>query len=138
MKLNDHMLIKGLTGLTPSKLQQHLMRLGDEAAGYLQETLPLAFDGYRRVVLLTHVPPFRESCWYQGRVSNNEWLPFFACQAVGEVLRETMQARPNSHLTVYCGHTHNSGTAQVLPNLTVFTGAAEYGVPQVNGVIEVA
>ena len=124
VKLNDHVLIKELTGLTSSKLQQHLMRLGDEAASYLRKTLLLAFDRYRQVILLTHVPPFRESCWYQGQVSNNEWLPFFACQAVGEVLRETMQARPSSHLTVYCGHTHNSGTAHVLPNLTVFTGAA--------------
>lgn len=137
VKLNDHVLIKELTGLTPSKLEQQLLRLGDEAATYLHETLPLAFDWYRQVILLTHVPPFRESCWYQGLVSNNEWLPFFACQAVGEVLRETMQARPHCQLTVYCGHTHNSGTAHVLPNLTVFTGAAEYGVPQVNSVIEV-
>lgn len=137
VKLNDHVLIKELTGLTPSKLEQQLLRLGDEAARYLRETLPLAFDRYRQVILLTHVPPFRESCWYQGQVSNNEWLPFFACQAVGEVLRETMEARPHCQLTVYCGHTHNSGTAHVLPNLTVFTGAAEYGVPQVNAVIEV-
>ncbi len=137
VKLNDHVLIKELTGLTPSKLEQQLLRLGDEAATYLRKTLPLAFDRYRQVILLTHVPPFRESCWYQGQVSNNEWLPFFACQAVGEVLRETMEARPHCQLTVYCGHTHNSGTAHVLPNLTIFTGAAEYGVPQVNAVIEV-
>lgn len=137
VKLNDHVLIKELTGLTPQRLQQELMRLGDEAASYLRETLPLAFTEYRQVILLTHVPPFRESCWYQGHVSNDEWLPFFACQAVGAVLRETMEARPQCQLTVYCGHTHNSGTAHILPNLTVFTGAAEYGAPQVNGVIEV-
>ncbi|TKS64361.1 MAG: phosphoesterase [Nitrospira sp.] len=137
VKLNDHVLIKELTGLTPHELQHHLMRLGDESASYLRETLPLAFNRYRHVILLTHVPPFRESCWYQGHVSNDEWLPFFACQAVGAVLRETMEARPQCQLTVYCGHTHNSGTAHVLPNLTVFTGAAEYGTPQVNGVIDV-
>lgn len=137
VKLNDHVLIKELTGLIPHELQQQLMRLGDEAASYLRETLPLAFDRYQHVILLTHVPPFRESCWYQGHVSNDEWLPFFACQAVGAVLRETMEARSQCQLTVYCGHTHNSGTAHVLPNLTVFTGAAEYGAPQVNGVIEV-
>ena len=137
VKLNDHVLIKELTGLTPSELQQHLMRLGGEAAGYLREILPLAFDMYRHVILLTHVPPFKESCWYQGQVSNDEWLPFFACQAVGEVLRETMQVRPHCQLTVYCGHTHNSGTAHVLPNLTVFTGAAEYGTPQVSDVLEI-
>lgn len=138
VKLNDHVLIKELTGLTASALQQQLMRLGDEAARYLRETLPLALDRYPHVMLLTHVPPFKESCWYQGQVSTDEWLPFFACQAVGDVLRELMLARPDAHLTVYCGHTHHSGTAHILPNLKVITGAAEYGTPQVNAVIDVA
>jgi predicted phosphohydrolase len=137
VELNDHRYIEELIGLTPSQLQKRLMRLGDEAALYLRQTLPQACDQFSHVILLTHVPPFRESCWYQGQVSNDEWLPFFACQAVGDVLLETMRARPQCQLSVYCGHTHNSGIAHMLPNLTVFTGAAEYGVPQVNAVIEV-
>ncbi|MDP3092836.1 MAG: metallophosphoesterase [Nitrospira sp.] len=137
VELNDHRYIKELTGLTSPQLQERLMRLGDEAALYLRQTLPQACERYSHVILLTHVPPFRESCWYQGQVSTDEWLPFFACQAVGDVLLETMRGRPHCQLTVYCGHTHHSGTAQVLPNLTVFTGAAEYGMPQVNAVIEV-
>ena len=137
VKLNGHGLIKELTGLTPSRLQQHLLRLGDEVAIYLRETLPLAFDRYSHVILLTHVPPFRESWRYQDQGSNDEWLPFFGCPAVGDVLRELMQARPHGHLTVCCGHTHNSGTAQILPNLEVITGAAENETPKVNAVIEV-
>jgi len=137
VKLNDHLYIKELTGLTSPQLQERLMRLGNEAALYLRQTLPEACDHYSHVILLTHVPPFRESCWYQGQVSNDEWLPFFACQAVGDALHETMRARPQCQLSVYCGHTHNSGIAHVLPNLTVFTGAAEYGMPHVNAMIEV-
>lgn len=137
VRLNDHLLIEELTGLSPRRLQRELMRLGDEAAGYLLKTLPQAFARYPRVIVLTHVPPFRESCWYQGHVSNDEWLPFFACQAVGDALREIMTARPHCRLTVYCGHTHHSGTAQVLPNLLVLTGAAEYGAPALSGVLEI-
>lgn len=137
VKLNGHGLIKELTGLTPSKLQQHLMHLGDEAAIYLRETLPLAFDRYSHVILLTHVPPFGESWWYQDQGSNDGWLPLLGCPAVGDVLRELMQVRPHCHLTVCCGHTHNSGTAQILPNFEVITGAAVSKTPQVSAVIEV-
>lgn len=137
VRLNDHVLIKELTGLTPRTLQQQLMHLGDEAARYLRGTLPHALDRYQHVILLTHVPPFRESCWYQGQVSNDEWLPFFACQAVGDVLREAMEKRPDRRLTVYCGHTHSGGTAQILPNLQVITGVAEYGTPQINKVLTI-
>ena len=137
VRLNDHMHIKELTGFAPSKVLQYLMHLGNEAASYLREILPQAFQRYQNMILLTHVPPLRESCWYQDQVSNDEWRPFFACQRVSEVLRMIMQTRPHCRLTVYCGHTHNSGTTLVLPNLKVFTGAAEYGTPQVNAVIEI-
>jgi len=137
VRLNDHVLIKELTGLTPSQLQEQLRHLGNEAAGYLQETLPKALDEFRRVIVLTHVPPFKEACWYQGRLGNGEWLPFFACQAVGDVLRDVMEKRPEQQLDVYCGHTHHSGTAQILPNLRVFTGEAEYGDPRINRIVEI-
>jgi predicted phosphohydrolase len=137
VRMNDHVLIKELTGLTLRTLQQRLRHLGDEAAGYLREMLPRAVDCYEQVILLTHVPPFKESCWYQGNIGTDEWLPFFACQAVGDVLREVMAQRPDRHLTVYCGHTHHAGTAQILPNLQVVTGAAEYGAPQINDIIEI-
>ena len=137
VKLNGHGLIKELTKLTPSRLQQHQLHLGDEAAIYLRETLSLAFDRCSHVILLTHVPPFRQSWRYQDQGSNDEWLPFFGSPAVGDVLRELMQSRPHHHLTVCCGHIHNSGTAQILPNLEVITGAAENQTPQVNAVIEV-
>ena len=39
-------------------------------------------------------------------------------------------------LTVYCGHTHSSGICEPLPNVTIYTGAAKYGVPVVQKVIE--
>lgn len=135
VRLNDHLLIEELVGLTSPELQQRLVRLGKEAATHLRSTLSDALDRYQHVILLTHVPPFRESCWYQGQVSNDDWLPFFACQAVGDVLREEMEKRPNRRLTVYCGHTHSAGTAQILPNLQVITGATEYGAPQINDVL---
>jgi len=137
VRLHDHVLIEELTGVTPQTLQKRLNRLGNEAAGYLQETLPKALDQFRRVIVLTHVPPFKEACWYQGRVGHDEWLPFFACKAVGDVLRDLMEKRPEHQLDVYCGHTHHPGKAQILPNLCVFTGEAEYGAPQINAIIDI-
>lgn len=137
VRLNDHVLIKELTGLTHPQLQEQLKHLGNESAGYLQETLPKALDQFRRVIVLTHVPPFKEACWYQGRVGNDEWLPFFACQAVGDALRNLMEKRPEQQLDVYCGHTHNAGKAQILPNLRVFTGEADYGAPRINQIVEI-
>jgi hypothetical protein len=30
-------------------------------------------------------------------------------------------------MTVLCGHTHGNGVAQLMPNLTAYTGEASYG-----------
>jgi len=48
-----------------------------------------------------------------------------------------MQQHPRSNLTVLCGHTHGGGEVQVLPNLRVLTGEAEYGDPAIQQVLEI-
>ncbi len=133
--LNDYRLIEELAGLDTRDRLRRLNALGDEAADHFRAVLPEALDRFRRVIALTHVPPFREACWHRGQVSDDAWLPHFACKAVGEALVEAMAAHPDREMTVLCGHTHSPGEAQVLPNLRVLTGGAEYGRPEVQRVL---
>jgi hypothetical protein len=65
------------------------------------------------------------------------WLPFFACKAVGDVLCQTMQSRPDCDLLVLCGHTHSGGKIAVGKNIRVWTGEAEYGEPVVQEILEI-
>lgn len=134
--LNDYLLIADLAGATKADRLERLHRLGDAEAEALRGPLGEALGKYERVIVATHVPPFEEACWHEGKVSNDEWLPHFTCRAVGDVLRAAAVAHPDRKIRVLCGHTHGSGTAQILPNLKVVTGAAEYGEPRVQGVIE--
>ena len=135
VELSDFLYIKEVTGLSKSERLQRIGALGDEAAQHLTEVLPeaLASD---HVVVLTHVPPWAEAAWHEGGHSGPEWLPFFSCKAVGEVLRATMLSHPNKEMTVLCGHTHGGGVSQILPNLVVYTGAARYGHPVAQGVFD--
>jgi predicted phosphohydrolase len=135
--LNDYVLIEELSGLDKDRRLAALHRLGDEAAGHLEKIVPAALDRCRRVIVATHVPPFKEACWHLGRISNDDWLPHFTCKAAGDVLREAAARRPDRKIEVLCGHTHGAGVAEILPNLVVRTGGAEYGAPVVQGVIEV-
>lgn len=134
--LNDYLMIAEFNGLDKSARLHQLNALGDEAALYLQKVIPQAFERFRHVYVLTHVPPFREACWHQGAISDDNYLPHFVSQVVGETLREIMLARPDCQMTVLCGHTHGEGSAQILPNLRVFTGGSEYGRPIVQRVFE--
>src|SRR5262249_16013961 len=82
-----------------------------------------------------HVPPFRESCWHEGRITTDTWLPHFTCKAVGDVLGDIMRAHPQQHATVLCGHTHGRGEARIMDNLLVLTGGATYGKPEVQRIL---
>jgi predicted phosphohydrolase len=142
--LNDFLLIdelrcwKDSDTLDKPALRRALQTLGDEAAGCLQGVLASAADKYPHVIVATHVPPFREAAWYEGRPSSDAFLPFFACKAVGDVLLEVAQLHPKCQILVLCGHTHGGGELQVLENLRVVTGPAEYGHPGIQQILEVA
>jgi 3',5'-cyclic AMP phosphodiesterase CpdA len=128
--LNDHRLIEDVAFLPKATLAARLAALGDEAAAHLDRVLPLALGRFAHVVVLTHVPPFVESCWHEGSISGPHWLPHFTCVAVGAVLRRQMQLHRHRQMTVLCGHTHGDGVAEILPNLRVITGGAAYGQPR--------
>lgn len=135
--LNDYQVIQELANLDDASRFRQLNYLGDAAANHFKEILPNACQSYPKILLITHVPPFREACWHLGQISDAESLPHFSCKAVGEVLVDIMQAQPHCELTVLCGHTHSSGFARILPNLVVYTGRADYGKPEIQRILEI-
>jgi len=137
VELNDFYLIDELRLSNQTERIKAMKELADEAAEHFIRVLPQALKNHRRIILLTHVPPFKEACWHEGQTSGDDWIPFFSCKVVGDVLRDVMEQHPSCEMTVYCGHTHSSGQCQILPNLKVFTGEAEYGSPKVQRFIEV-
>ena len=106
-----------------------LKRLGEDAAGALAPSLAEAVSRFSTVMVLTHVPPFPEASWHQGRRSDIYWLPFFTCRAIGDLLLDVAASHPEVRFEVLCGHTHSPGEARLLPNLVVHTGGATYGSP---------
>lgn len=136
VELNDFRLIEELRTRDQRARFARLNALGDEAAAHFEAVLPEAFDRFEHVVVLTHVPPFIEAAWHEGRSSDEYFLPFFACQCAGETLRRALAAHPGKRMTVLCGHTHGSGYARVTPDLEVYTGGAEYGAPTVQRVFD--
>ncbi len=132
----DYRLIDELSGMSKAQRWPVLRELGDAAARHVSEALPQALERYPQVWLLTHVPPFREACWYQGQISNDEWLPHFTCLAVGQAVLKIMREYPQRQLTIFCGHTHSSGECRPLDNVRVVTGQAEYGAPTVQQWLE--
>lgn len=110
-------------------LEAELRRLGHDAADTLAPQLEEAAKTSPQVIVLTHVPPFREASWHEGMISGETWLPAFTCGAIGELLLRVAGENPECHFTVLCGHTHGKGTARLADNLVAYTQGAEYGHP---------
>jgi hypothetical protein len=86
-------------------------------------------QGARRILIITHVPPFLEASYFRGRPSEAKAAPFYVNQVLGETLLELADANPRLKLEVYAGHTHGRRTYQPRKNLTVRVGNARYGRP---------
>ena len=127
----DFFEIRDLIGLDKGALGKRLREFGDREAGQVRKTVPESLERFKNLLFLTHVPPFIESCWYEGKTSDENWAPYFTCKAVGDALLDLMGNRPDRRMTVLCGHTHSPGEARILPNLLVRTGRALYGHPEI-------
>jgi len=123
--------------LDKANLLKTLQTYADEAARHFENVLEETASRYDRIIGITHIPSFREAAWYQGQVSDDDFLPYFACRAVGDVMKRVMRANPQSTLLVLCGHTHGGGELQVLDNLRVLTGEAQYGHPTIQRMLEI-
>lgn len=114
-------------------------RLADSDAMRLKQNLQSVIEQHspKRIIALVHVHPFKESCMHEGKISSDDYLPFFSSKITGDVLLEIAQANLEVYFLVLCGHTHSSSYHQSLDNLTVKAGSAEYCNPIVQEVIEV-
>lgn len=134
IRINDHRLIKELTGLERPILQQKLQQLGTEAALELKrklESITISKTDTEEIIVATHVPPFPEAAWYMGYSGAVDWIPDFTCKAIGDVLLSFAALNPAIQCTVLCGHGHHPGIVDMRENLRIHTGPAEYGKPTI-------
>ena len=117
-------------------LLDKMQQLADKDAAALQESILEAIgENPKRIVILTHVPPFEEACLYNGKISADDWLPYFSSKATGDVLISAAKENKHIQFLVLCGHTHGEANYQALGNLLVRVGKAEYSHPQIQNVL---
>lgn len=136
-KMSDYIFIKELIGLDRPQIKQVIQSLGKDSANYIARALPEAMNRAQFIIIATHVPPFAEACWHQGRRGDAKWLPNYTCGAIGEVIQEMSINSMYHQFLVLCGHTHGYADVHILPNLHIKVGEVEYGKPIVQDIITV-
>ena len=121
---------------------ERLEKLGKDEAFKLELQLNKVKDlGWKKLFVLCHVPPFPDACFYDGKKSEPDFLPFFTWVAGGNSLMDFALKNPTIQTTVLCGHTHGKGEYRANDNLLVKVGGwnpkeKSYGFPRVQEVIE--
>jgi len=141
VSLNDSIMIKDLFNqkiLGKYPLLEKMQQLADCDANALDEDLKQAINmNPKKIIVLTHVPPFEEACLYEGKISDDDHLPYFSSKVMGDVLTQVARENPLVKFLVLCGHTHSECTYQPLDNLIIRVGNAEYGHPEIIDIINV-
>lgn len=127
----EHLLVRGrISGALTMKFRE----LGQVSAVEAREKLSQTTA--RHVMFATHVPPFAEATWHEGKQSSPDVLPYYTNKAMGYALNRWAGENPSRQLTTLCGHSHGRGQYQAATNHVVRTARAEYGEPELEFVFE--
>lgn len=123
--------------LGKNQLLKKMQQLADNDAINLHKNIKEALkQDPNKILILTHVPPFKETSLYEGAISDDNYQPYFTSKATGDILMEVAIRYPLVEFLVFCGHTHHECTYKPLDNLLVRVGKAEYYYPELQDVIE--
>lgn len=139
VSLNDSRMIADLFQekmLGRQHLLQKMQELADVDAHALENDLLQAVKLQpKKIIVLTHVPPFKEACQHMGQISDDNFLPYFSSKVIGDVLMPFALDNPSIDFLVLCGHTHSDAEYQPTSNLIVKAGTAEYCKPTIQQLI---
>jgi len=120
------------------QLLEKMQQLADGDAKQLENNFTQAINkNPKKIIVLTHVPPFKEACMHEGVVSDQNWLPYFSSKVIGDVLKHVAEENPSVEFLVLCGHTHSKAEYNPLDNLTIRAGQVEYYQPSVQALINI-
>lgn len=120
------------------ELKKQLMKLADSDALKLKRRVLKALEqGYTKIIMATHVPPFEEVCLNAGRKSTPSGLPFFSSKCLGDAILPIAKKHPKVDFLWLSGHTHSRARHKPCNNLTSKVAKAEYYYPQIEEIFNV-
>jgi len=136
VRINDVVYIPDLRRFDKPGLFAAMHRMARQSADHIRALGTRAAAEFHRVLIATHVPPFPESCVYDGQPTAPEYLPYFCNVPLGLALIELAEANPRTKFFVLSGHTHSTARYSPRDNLAVITAAAEYRYPTIAALID--
>jgi predicted phosphohydrolase len=135
VEMNDYYTIVELNALRTKSVallreECKCLSLADARQVKIDIEFGIAAFSPEKIIVLTHVPPFKELSTHKGKISNETWLPCFTSKFFGDMILKVAQNNRGINFHLFCGHSHDKAEYKPLTNLTCFTGHSEYNAPE--------
>lgn len=130
MNENKIMELSGVFCVDKGERFRKINELAQKAADHVEKYASEAAENHEVVVIGTHIPPFRENSVYNGKQSDDDWMPHFSSKRMGDALLRLAGKHPRTEFIVLCGHSHGHAVYKVAHNMVSYTGEAEYRDPK--------
>jgi len=145
LSLHDFQMKTGILDLAEAlqfgtrHLFEKLLELAKLSAAMVESSIREATrNPIKKVLIITHVPPFHEVSYFRGRPSDERSAPYYVNKTMGDMLRRVTAQYPHVKFDVFAGHTHGKRHYKAEENLDVYVGSARYSkAPQFQAYIEV-
>ncbi len=118
------------------QLKVKLQALADKDARLLKrKVLNVLKEGFTKIIIATHVPPFKEACLHNGAKSTDSGLLFFSSKILGDTILPIAKKNPKVDFLWLSGHTHSRAKYKPCNNMTVKVAKSEYYYPQIEEII---
>jgi predicted phosphohydrolase len=131
LRMNDYDLIEEMNGKQSTELYAVIQEQAKAFQTHMELMAP-KIEKYKRVIIITHVPPFKENSTYNGKISDRNWLPCMSSKCSGDAILGLANKYQDKEFLVFSGHTHGSSTFSPLKNVKSKTYMAQYGYPNGN------
>ena len=123
----DWFMIEDFRKLPNMKARIELMReIADNSAKIMSQRLEEAFETYKMVYLLTHIPTHPEANRADSWLSEEFWKPYNCNFVLGQAIDKVMEKHKKRYLCILSGHNHRNMTVNTARNSELRVGKGSY------------
>lgn len=131
----DHHSIEDFRKLNKWARYRKMKQLGIESTNAIRQRVKPKLRSAKKIIVASHVPPFRTSALYDGKPCDANYQPHFVHSNLGAMLIGMAKENRKKQFLALSGHTHSECSDQIFPNLISLVGGHKRHQPKIQKIL---